>query len=175
MVPVRSVIRTVAKDSAGASRDVMAAMPPMIMSTGVGPGGFPARRGGVAGGMPGTTAPTIGGVGGVPGSTTPMPGSAGGRMPGSGPGTGSTLPSVTDPTIGGRAADMSPLNEVESSASPDRRVATAGESLTGVPRATGLDGVLLWATPSASGTLTAMGKNIALEAGTPMTLGVITR
>jgi hypothetical protein len=34
---------------------------------------------------------------------------------------------------------------------------------------------MLWATPTASGTLTAMGRNVSLDRGMQMTLGVITR
>jgi hypothetical protein len=34
---------------------------------------------------------------------------------------------------------------------------------------------MLWATPTASGTLTAMGRNFSLESGMQLTLGVITR
>jgi hypothetical protein len=54
-------------------------------------------------------------------------------------------------------------------------VADAGESLSGAPRTTGLPGVMLWAAPTASGTLTSMGKPISLDVGTQMTLGVIAR
>ena len=54
-------------------------------------------------------------------------------------------------------------------------VAQAGESVSGAPHTTGLPGVLLWATPTASGVLTAMGRNISLESGMQLTLGVIAR
>jgi hypothetical protein len=56
-------------------------------------------------------------------------------------------------------------------------VAGGGETVSPAPRATGLPGVMLSnaATGSESGTLTAVGKNIALESGTQITLGVIAR
>jgi hypothetical protein len=77
------------------------------------------------------------------------------------------------PVIGGRAADMSSLGG-PATATPNRRVSDAGESVSQAPRATGLPGVMLWASPTASGTLTAMDRNISLESGMQITLGVIT-
>lgn len=173
-VAVRCVIRAVAPNAAAAaSREMMAEQPPMMGPSGgnVGTTGRGSGRGGVAGGMPGTTVPTVGG-GRPVGSTLPpigTPGTSGGGM------GGTTVPSVTDsgPVIGGRAADMSSLGG-PATATPNRRVSDAGESVSQVPRATGLPGVMLWASPTASGTLTAMDRNISLESGMQITLGVIT-
>jgi hypothetical protein len=176
-VPVRSVIRAVAPN-APASRESMA-VPPTVMPAS-GPGAGTNRRGGVAGGMPGTV-PTIGGGGrtGTGGTMPPlgMPSGSGapdGMPDGGMPGT--TVPSGTDsgPVIGGRTADPGALGGT-SSAPATRRVADVGESVSGAPHSTGLPGVLLWTAPTASGTLTAMGRNIALESGMQMTLGVIAR
>lgn len=174
-VPVRSVIRAVAQSAAAKNRDLVAE-PPAILPPSSGSAST-TGRGGVAGGMPGTTMPTIGSVGGgVGASTIPgvgMPGTTGtsrGGMPGS---TGPSVPDA-DPGTVGRATDAISLGGT-SSAPANRKVSDAGESLSGAPRATGLPGVLLWATPTASGTLTAMGKNISLDSGIQMTLGVITR
>jgi hypothetical protein len=176
-VAVRCVIRAVAPNAAAAaSREMMAEQPPMIgpSSGSVGTTGRGSGRGGVAGGMPGTTVPTVGGgrpVGSTlpPIGTTGTPGTSGGGM------GGTTVPSVADsgPVIGGRAADMSSLGG-PATATPNRRVSDAGESVSQAPRATGLPGVMLWASPTASGTLTAMDRNISLESGMQITLGVIT-
>jgi len=96
-------------------------------------------------------------------------------MPGGGP-TGSGGPSLGGrvPILRDPAGDMGPMGGT-ASAPANRKVAQAGETLSGAPRATGLPGVLLWATPVASGTLTATGRNISLESGVQLTLGVITR
>jgi hypothetical protein len=57
-----------------------------------------------------------------------------------------------------------------------RAVVSAGESVSGAPRATKMPGVMLSRTsaPEVSGMLTAMGRNITLESGTRITMGVIT-
>jgi hypothetical protein len=179
-VPVRSVIRAVAPHSAATEANrAMMGEPPTTMST-MGPSvnttGLGSAGGGVAGGMPGTTVPTIGGgVGTGAGSTDPgvdMPGTMGGGMPGGGT-VGSAGPSLggSRPIIGQAPTDISSTSSMPAT----RKVAEAGESVSGAPRATGLPGVMLWATPTASGTLTAMGRNISLDSGMQMTLGVITR
>jgi hypothetical protein len=182
-VAVRSVIRTLGP-SAGASsnRDVFPEQPSMSSpSVGTMGGGSTRSGGGVAGGMPGTTMPTIGG-GGI-GSTSPSSGTSRGGPLGStipsagtsrgGP-VGSNGPSVADtPTLGGRVADPGSLGAPSST--ENRRVVDAGESVSAAPRATGLPGVMLLASPNASGTLTAFGRNISLDSGTQITLGVITR
>ena len=56
-------------------------------------------------------------------------------------------------------------------------VTQAGETVSTAPRATGLPGVVLAtsATADVSGTLMASGRNISLESGTQITLGVIAR
>jgi hypothetical protein len=136
--------------------------------------------------MPGTTVPTMGGgvggnVGGI-GSTNPsiggMPGGGDGTSGTGGVGTaGSNVPSVipdSGPTLGGPVANIGSMSGPPT-VMGNRRVSDAGETLSGAPRATGLPGVMLWATPTASGTLTAMGKNFSLESGMQMTLGVISR
>lgn len=188
-VNVRVVIRAVAPNAAkAASREMMAAPPPMAMpsAASAGSGG---RRGGVAGGMPGTIGGGgggvgTGGVGGYPGANNPqvgMPGGGGIDASGGGMGgpvgmPGSTTPSIGDtgPAIGGPVANMGSMSG-PGTGMADRRVADAGESVSGAPKSTGLPGVMLWATPTASGRLTAMGKNFSLESGMQLTLGVITR
>jgi hypothetical protein len=181
-VPVRAVIRAVAPSAAAAdARREMMAEPPTVMST-MGPTGNTTGRGSGGGGIPGTTGPTMGGGGGGgaggagAGSTVPdgMPGTGGttgGGMPGGT--TGSTGPSVgnSGPIIGPRMGSMGGTSSMPAT----RKVVEAGDSLSGAPHSTGLPGVLLWATPTASGTLTAMGQNISLDNGMQMTLGVITR
>jgi hypothetical protein len=185
---VRAVIRAVAPNAAMTAAREMADQAPMPMSAGP-PVGTTGRgsRGGVAGGMPGTV-PTIGnggggigGVGGYPGSTNPqnpqggMPGGGGMGNPGGGT-AGSGVPSVADsgPVIGQRTTDMGSLGGVSAPAA-NRRVSDAGESVSGAPRATGLPGVMLWTSPTASGTLTAMGRNFTLDSGMQITMGVIRR
>jgi hypothetical protein len=177
-VPVRCVIRAVAPNASATNLDMMAA-PPTTMSTS-GSSVNRTGRGGVAGGMPGTTVPTmgggVGGVGAAGGSTIPdgMPGSTDGTIGAGVPGgTGSTGPSLggSGPIIGQRTTDIGSTASMPAA----RKVAEAGESLSGAPHATGLPGVMLWATPTASGTLTAMGRNVSLDRGMQMTLGVITR
>jgi hypothetical protein len=169
-VPVRCVIRAVAPNTSATNSAIMGA-PPTVMST-TGSSVSRTGRGGVAGGMPGTTVPTIGGgAGGGPVSTIPdsSPDSTGAGMPGA----GSAGPSVggSGPIIGDRTTDIGSTSSMPATG----KVADAGESRSGAPRATGLPGVLLWSAPTASGTLTAMGRNISLESGMQMTLGVITR
>ncbi len=181
-VPVRSVIRAVAPNAAAANRDRLAEPPIGDSSGSMGTTGRGSSRGGggVAGGMPGTTVPTVNPgrpVGStIPGSAGSSDGGMGGGGMGGGGMGGSTVPSIGDsePTIGGRAADIGSLGGVRG-AQATRKVSDAGETLSQAPKATGLPGVMLWATPTASGTLTAMGRNISLESGMQLTLGVITR
>ena len=184
-INVRAVIRAVAPNAAAAAIREIPEQPAMSMPAGpiMGPSGRGSNRGGVAGGMPGTV-PTMGGgvggtggIGGYPGSNNPsvgMPGGTGNNGGGMGGTPGSTLPSAdSGPTIGGRAPSINTSGPAAVIA--DRRVSDAGESLSGAPKATGLPGVMLWAAPTASGTLTAFGKNFSLESGMQLTLGVITR
>jgi hypothetical protein len=190
-VPVRSVIRAVAPNVAAAANREMMAAPAMPLPSAASPG-TPGRgsRGGVAGGMPGTTMPSIGtgggagGVGGYPGSNNPqvgMPGGGGAGTSGGGMGGPAGMPGSTGPSIGDTGPVASgPLSNLGSLGGPavgmaDRRVDDAGDSVSGAPKSTGLPGVMLWATPTASGMLTAFGKNVSLESGVQLTLGVITR
>jgi hypothetical protein len=177
-IPVRAVIRAVARGytAADANHNMMAE-PPTVMSTsgpnvnttGL-PGTMPTNGGGI-----GSTVPDgMPGAGGTGGGSTTGGGTRGGGMPG-GTTTGPIGPSIgsTGPIIGpsmGNGASMG-----TSSMPATRKVVEAGESVSGAPHSTGLPGVMLWATPTASGTLTAMGRNISLESGMQMTLGVITR
>ena len=197
-VGVRAVIRAVAPNAmiAAASRPMMD-QPAMEMPSGGGVNttGRGSGRGGVAGGMPGTTVPTLGGgnvggmgggVGGYPGSTYPggYPGSTnpqvglpdGTGMPGGGP-VGSTYPSGTDsgPILGGPTSEIGTLGGGPVNVPTSRKVSDAGESVSGTPKATGLPGVMLWASPTTSGTLTASGRNFSLDSGMQITMGVIRR
>lgn len=81
-----------------------------------------------------------------------------------------------DPGIGGATADAGSI-QAQATRNSGSRVSTAGEIISPAPRATALPGVMLYnsGAVNASGTLTASGKNIVLESGTLITLGVITR
>jgi hypothetical protein len=102
-----------------------------------------------------------GGLGGAGGGVVGATGRGVGQPPGVGPTTGSpidaatadtrSLPQVTVPSAGGV-------------------VTQAGETVSAAPRATGLPGVV-----NVSGTLMASGRNISLDTGTQITLGVITQ
>jgi len=77
-------------------------------------------------------------------------------------------------SLGGVGADGGALAAAASQA-PGGAVAQAGESVSSVPRATGLPGVMLSTSAAASGTLMAAGRNISLESGTQIMMGVIVR
>jgi hypothetical protein len=83
-------------------------------------------------------------------------------------------------TVGGVAGDTRMAGQTAMDTT-GRTVATAGESVSGAAHATSLPGVLLSSSGSVSGAanssgrLTASGKNISLESGTRITLGVIAR
>jgi hypothetical protein len=186
---VRAVIRAVAPNAviATASQPMMA-QPPMDVpyGGGVNTTGRGSGRGGVAGGMPGTTVPSLGGgnvggvgggVGGYPGSTNPQVGMPDGTGTTGGGTVGSTEPSVGDsgPVIGGRTSNIGSLGGGPMNVPTNRKVSDAGESVSGAPKATGLPGVMLWASPTASGTLTASGRNFSLDSGMQITMGVIRR
>jgi hypothetical protein len=120
-------------------------------------GGANASAGGLG------SASTRGGVG-VSGSLPPGP------VRSVGPTAGTTLGRVgsgVDP-VAGSVADI-----------PGGVVGKAGETVSAAPRATGLPGVMLSNSAAesagASGTLTAAGRNIQLESGTQITMGVIAR
>jgi hypothetical protein len=152
-IAVRCVIRAVGENAASAQtrRDLM---DPSVDA------GSAAGAGATGADMPGTARPTVGGRAG-----------AGATIPDASPGTA--------PSAGSGPVSRRQARETDSLGAPaqpaDRKVADAGESVTGAPRAPGLPGVLLWSAPMASGTLTALGANFTLENGTRMTLGVITR
>jgi hypothetical protein len=179
IVAVRSVIRAVAPAGNAPATERTFSGPSAPMSTttgaGVGPAGRTSTRSGVGlggGGLPGTTAPSMGGSAGttVPSVDDPMGGTA--------TGAGGTVPSMGDPIgspIGG-VADTRSLGGT-TAATPDRRVVDAGERTSPAARATAIPGVMLsnTAVANASGTLTAFGRNISLESGTQITLGMITR
>jgi hypothetical protein len=175
-VALRSVIRMVAPlGNVSASDGGMGMMGPGVSMANPGPVVTPAGGGGLGTGGRSSTG-TRGGGG--PGGGSLGGGGLGGGLPGTTGGTaGTTVPSVGDTTetpIGGATADTRTLGG-SAAATPDRRVSEAGESVSGAPRATGLPGVMLWASPNVSGMLTAAGRNISLESGTQITLGVITR
>jgi hypothetical protein len=150
-VPLRSVIRGVAPPvSMSATSDDMA------MGQ-AGPVGASASGGGRA---------SAGGGGGLLGEPVRATGQA----------TGGALGGVTADTrgaLGTAGADTrGAVGAVGSTAA-----AATGESVSGVARATALPGVMLSTSAAAteSGTLSASGKNIALESGTQITMGVIAR
>jgi hypothetical protein len=170
---------------------------------GVGPAGGagPAQPGfgdpGTPMGLPsaGSMGPGSGGIGGNGRNSTrnniPLGGSGGvggvgggdiGGMPGSGsPGdpSGGGLPSISDPTAPTTGRGPIQTHTVTGTAAPipNQKVTEAGETLHPVPKATGLPGVMLTTSSSstASGTLMAAGRNIELNSGTLITLGVITK
>jgi hypothetical protein len=156
--------------------------------TGMGGGGV---LGGVARGVGSTGRGTVG-AGGIPmGSDGGMDptgqqtngtiGTAGGQVGGINP-TGGQVGTVGGDPINRDPLNRDPLNTGGSMGSGvagstgQRAVVSAGEDVSGAPRATKLPGVMLSRTSAAevSGMLTAMGRNITLESGTRITMGVIT-
>jgi hypothetical protein len=79
-------------------------------------------------------------------------------------------------TLGGATADGRSPAEVAAD-TPGGVVPQAGETVSAAPRATGLPGVVLSTAGAAdtSGTLMASGRNISLDTGSRITLGLITR
>jgi hypothetical protein len=132
----------------------------------VGAGGIPM---GTDGGMDPTGRQTNGTTGGQIGGIDPT----GGQVGTAGP--------LGDP-INRDPLNRDPLNTAGSMGSGAaastgvRPVVSAGESVSGGPRPTKLPGVMLSRTsaPEVSGMLTAMSRNITLESGTRITMGVIT-
>lgn len=178
-VAVRSVIRGVAP--AGNAAPESASPPPIgpmssSVGSGVGVSGRTTTRGSVGlggGGIPGVTLPSRGGT---VGATVP---SIDGPIGGTATDEGVSVPSIADPggsSIGGVAADTRSL-ERTTTAAANRRVVDAGEKTSPAARMTAMPGVMLsnTAVANASGTLTAFGRNISLESGTQITLGVIIR
>jgi hypothetical protein len=183
-VQLRSVIQTVAP-AAGLSSNVgtQSMAPIELMGGGVssastrgglGSGGL--GGGGVLGGPMRPAAQTPGSIG----VNDPAAGSIGGAA---GPvdQTTDSIGSIgqTTGTTRGRAANDAGAGIGPVSHTTIAPVAQAGESVSNSngSRATGLPGVLLNTTDSAysSGTLFAPGRNLTLESGTQITLGVITR
>jgi hypothetical protein len=178
-VAVRSVIRGVARaGNAAPESELSSPIGPMSSSlgSGVGVSGRTTTRGSVGlggGGIPGVTAPSRGGT---VGATVP---SIDGPIGGTATDEGVSVPSIADPgrtSIGGVAADTRSL-EGTTTAVANRRVVDAGERTSPAARMTAMPGVMLsnTAVANASGTLTAFGRNISLESGTQITLGVIIR
>lgn len=147
-VKLRAVIRTIGPPAAVSAPSMMGNGP---MGTDMGPGAAASTSG--RGGL-GSGAGAGGGLG---------TGSVGGTVRGAGRTAGSTAGSVTSPTMGPVA---------QSGVQP---VVQAGESVSTAARTTALPGVLLTtsAEAGASGTLIAPGKDLTLETGTQITLGVI--
>ena len=110
----------------------------------------------------------LGGVG-SPGSSgsAGTRGTVGGGMPAGDPGVGGT----------GTRPPLPNTTAIPATTSPELPVALAGESVHDVPRRTGLAGVMLSGTSigDTTGILSAFERNIALDSGTQITLGVITR
>jgi hypothetical protein len=175
---LRSVIQTVAPPAPmSASADTQSMAPIEPMGGGVSSAGSP--RGGLGTGVGGGGVrpinPTAGPIGQTPGSLGRTAGSIDqstdsiGQTTGSiGDGVGTTAGRATANTAGGLGS---------ATRATGRPVVSAGESVSNTARATGMPGVMLNTTDTAytSGTLIAPGKNITLESGTQITLGVIAR
>jgi hypothetical protein len=165
-VALRSVIRTVAPPPT-VSPSASDSMMPDETAGPIGPGtsaggmGSTGTRGGV--GLGG-----VGGVGGVARGAGQTAGGVGQTAGGIGQTTGST--------VGGVTRDTRSLPEA-TAGTAGGVVNQAGETVSSAPHATGLPGVVLSTSTAGdvSGTLMASGKNISLETGTQITLGVITR
>jgi hypothetical protein len=91
-------------------------------------------------------------------------------------------PSVNGPVTAGGPIGSRPIDSLGNlpttgGATTVRPVVSAGENVSGGARMTGVAGVMLSrnGAPDASGVLSAMGRNIVLESGTRITLGVISR
>ena len=180
-VPVRGVIRGVAlPGGAGPAQpaftDPGSAMPlPSVGSMGPGSGGIGGNgRNSTRNNIPlgGSAGGGVGGgdIGGMPGSGSPT-------SPGDPSGGG--LPSISDPTAPTTGRGPVQTRTITGTAAPiaNQKVTEAGETVHPVPKATGLPGVMLTTSSSstASGTLMAAGRNIELNTGTLITLGVITK
>ncbi len=162
---LRSVMQAVAPPVAIAANDSMGldqAGPiggagSMGMPAGASTSGSTGTRGGLAGGALG-----------------------GGGLAGSVRGAGQTAGSAVGGVAGGVANDTRMAGQAGTDTT-SRTVAMAGESVSGAPHSTSLPGVLLSnagpvsGAANSSGRLTASGKNISLESGTRITLGVIAR
>lgn len=106
-------------------------------------------------------------------------GLGGGGVAGGVRGVGQTTSSVgqaAGTTLGGSSAGAGGI--VDGAANPEAGVVRqAGDSVSAAPRATALPGVMLAnsADANVSGTLMASGRNISLDSGTQISLGVIVR
>lgn len=162
-VPLRSVIRAVAPPpTVPDSMIADEAVGPLSAGTPAGGMGSAGTRGGVG----------LGGGGGVVGGATRGVGQTAGGIGQTAGGIGQTAGS----TIGGVARDTRSLPEATTDAAGGV-VNQAGETVSSVPHATGMPGVVLSTSTAGdvSGTLMASGKNISLDTGTQITLGVIAR
>jgi hypothetical protein len=105
-------------------------------------------------------------------------GARGGAGPGGGLPAGPMRPvgQTAGATLGGATADARSLAEATADTTGGV-VPQAGETVSAAPRATALPGVVLStaATADTSGTLMASGRDISLDTGTRITLGLITR
>lgn len=105
-------------------------------------------------------------------------GARGGAGPGGGLPAGPMRPvgQTAGATLGGDTADARSLAEATADTTGGV-VPQAGETVSAAPRATALPGVVLStaATADTSGTLMASGRDISLDTGTRITLGLITR
>jgi hypothetical protein len=196
-VALRSVVRMVAPAVPTSARDNTFPGPVDSMGGGSANSRNPSMGGGIdplGRGPVGVNGPV--GGGGPIGGNSPMggvgtsAGGAGGADTGGDVGMGGGMPG--GPVGSGRqigqigqrgGSGIGGVNPVTGSIPTPARgntgtpVAKAGETVSPAPRATALPGVMLSnsGAANASGTLTAAGKNIALESGTQITLGVITR
>jgi len=201
-IPVRSVIEMVTPASgmpaAMGANTMGGGMDAGPMSTGgnVGMGGSTRTGLGGGGGVLGNVGRGIGGRNSTDplgrGSADPMGG--GGITPMGGAGTPIGAGGTSTTGMGGTPIDISgrdsigaagpigsrpidTIGDIPTASRPttERPVLNTGESISGTARLTGLPGVLLSRSgaPDASGVLTAMGRNITLESGTRVTLGVI--
>lgn len=204
-VQVRAVMEMVAPPGgvAASMNSPMGGTDPRPMSTGrdvsiadsssAGMGGGGGVLGSVGRGIGGRTNGNIdpmGGSGGPMGGTDGMglPASQGGGMgtsttgiDGSQVGINGRNPIGAQGPIGSRPIDDigNTTGDIPRSVSTTgvRPVVSAGENVSGSARLTALPGVLLSrsASPEASGVLTASGRNITLDSGTRITMGVIGR
>jgi hypothetical protein len=179
-VALRSAIRTIAPPVHNSAGDnAFAASGPVARSAPI--GGGPMRSGGMGDGPAASAgdgpAASVGGgpiIPGGGGSTTgTRGGGAGGGLGDGQGGLGGSLPGQTTRTIGQRTG-MTP--EAGGGAGANMPVTKAGDTLSTAPRATALPGVRLSNSTggaNVSGMLMASGRNISLDSGTQITLGVI--
>jgi len=113
----------------------------------------------------------------IMGMAEPVPAAAGASPPGGVRGAGGIFQAPIRPAAETKGAALGTVTADTAGHGAGSPVAAAGESVSPAPKATGLPGVMLLNSGpgNESGTLTASGKNISLESGTRITLGVIAR